>query len=152
MDVSYINPFISSTISTFKTMLDKEIHPGKVALKTNPYPTYDVSGIIGLSGNAQGTIALSFSKIMALKVVSGMLGTEIKIIGPELTDGIGELANIIAGFAKKDLAQYKLSISLPNVIVGRNHIINTPTGAQTIIVPFTCAIGDFCMEVSLKTS
>ncbi len=152
MDVSYVNPFISSTISTFKTMFNTEIHPGKVALKTNPYPTYDVSGIIGLSGNAQGTIALSFSKIVALRVVSKMLGIEIKIIGPELTDGIGELANIIAGYAKKDLVKYKLSISLPNVIVGRNHIINSPTGAQTIIVPFKSPLGDFCMEVSLKTN
>ncbi len=132
-------------------MLNKDIQPGKIVLKTDPYPTYDVSGIIGLSGNAQGTIALSFGKIVALRVVSGMLGMEIKIIGPELTDGIGELANIIAGYAKKDLTKYRLSISLPNVIVGRNHIINSPTGAHTIIVPFTSPIGDFCMEVSLKT-
>ncbi len=150
MDVSYINPFISSTITTFKTMLNEEIKPGKASVKTSPYPTYDVSGIIGLSGEAQGAIALSFSKPVALKVISTMLGSEIKIVGPELTDGIGELANIIAGYAKQDLTKYSLSISLPNVIVGRNHIVNAPSGAPTILIPFTGGIGTFCMEICLK--
>jgi chemotaxis protein CheX len=151
MNVTYINPFITATINTFKTMMNIEAHPEKPKIKAEPHPTYDVSGIIGLSGNAQGSIAISFPKIMALKVVSKMLGAEIKVVGPELTDGIGELANIIAGNAKQDLAQYQLSISLPNVIIGKDHTITGQSGVPMIIVPFTTPLGDFAMEVSLKT-
>ena len=66
MNVSYINPFISATINTFQTMLGIEVKPEKPSLKTSPYPTYDISGIIGLSGTAQGNIAISFPKIIAL--------------------------------------------------------------------------------------
>ena len=151
MDVSYVNPFISSTITTFKTMLRMDAIPGAVALKREPFPAYDISGVIGLSGDAQGSISLSFPKLVALKTVSAMLGTDIKIVGPELTDGIGELANIVAGYAKQGLAKYNLSISLPNVIIGTDHILAQPSGAPTIIVPFTSAIGNFAMEISLKT-
>ena len=151
MDVSYVNPFISATVNVFKTMLSTEISPGKPQLKSFPHPTYDISGIIGLSGNAQGSIAISFPKILALKVVSKMLGTEIKVVGPELTDGIGELANIIAGNAKQGLTQYQLSISLPNVIIGKNHTIASQSGIPTIVVPFVSPLGEFAMEVSLRT-
>jgi chemotaxis protein CheX len=152
MNVSYVNPFISATINTFKMMLQVDARPGSPVAKKEPYPSYDISGVIGLSGDAQGSIALSFPKIVALKVVSGMVGSEIKIVGPEMTDGIGELVNIIAGNAKKDLTSYHLSISLPNVIIGKDHVIMSPSGAPTIIVPFSSPLGQFSMEVCLKTA
>ena len=151
MDVNYINPFITATINTFKTMMNIDVKPGNPKLKSSPVPTYDISGIIGLSGSAQGSIAISFPKIIALKIVSKLLGTELKVVGAELADGIGELANIIAGNAKKDLTQFQLSISLPNMIVGNDHTIATQSGVPAIVVPFKCPLGDFAMEVSLKT-
>lgn len=151
MDVSYVNPFISATINMFKTMLSVVLSPGAPLLKKEPFPSFDISGVIGLSGEAQGSIALSFPKTVALKIVSALIGSEIKIVGPDLTDGIGELVNIIAGNAKQDLVSYHLSISLPNVIIGKDHTIAAPSGAPTIVVPFSCVFGSFAMEVSLKT-
>jgi len=151
MNVSFVNPFITATINTFKTMMNVDIHPGAPKLKSVPNPTYDISGIIGLSGTAQGSIAMSFPKIMALRVVSKMLGTEIKIIGPDISDAIGEIVNIVAGNAKQDLTEYALSISLPNVIMGAGHSLMSQSGVPTIIVPFNCDMGEFAMEISLKT-
>ena len=151
MNVAFVNPFISATVNMFKTMMALEVKPGVPRVKTEPFPTYDISGIIGLSGEAQGTIALSFPKIMALKLVSHMLGAEIKVVGDELADGVGELTNIVAGNAKVGLTEYKLSISLPNVVIGKDHMLRSPSGFPSIIVPFTSAMGSFAMEVSLKT-
>ncbi len=151
MDVAYINPFILSTIETFRKMLNNEIKPGKVAIKNDATHTYDVSGVIGLSGEAQGSICLSFPKIIALRVVSTFVGMEIKIVGAEVADAIGELANIIAGNAKQHLTQYNLSISLPKVIIGTGHKIASQRGVPTIVVPFSSSLGEFAMEVSLKT-
>lgn len=151
MDVAYINPFVISTIETFKKMLSSEAKPGKVSLKNDSVHSYDVSGIIGLSGEAQGSICLSFPKIMALKVVSQLVGSEIKVIGAEVADCIGELANIIAGNAKQHLTQFNLSISLPKVVMGKDHHIASQRGVPTIVVPFECQYGEFAMEVSLKT-
>jgi len=155
MDVAYVNPFIKSTINAFKTMLDIEVTPGEPVLKKTSEHCYDVSGIIGLSGSAQGAIALSFPKMMALKIVSKLLEQEVKVVGPELSDGIGELTNIVAGSAKAELAaatNHTLSISLPNVVVGKNHSVTRPSGIPGILVPFSSPMGDFGMEVSLKTT
>lgn len=152
MKVEYVNPFIASTVETFKTMMNAQATPGKPFLKEKEHPTFDISGIIGLSGNARGAIVLSFPKPVALKVVSVMLGTPIKIIGPEVTDGIGEIANIVAGHAKQNLTSYGLTISLPNVIVGKDHTVSAPSGVPSIVVPFESTLGHFAMEVALKTN
>ncbi|MDD5673527.1 MAG: chemotaxis protein CheX [Chitinivibrionales bacterium] len=151
MNVAFINPFINATILLFKTMVHLDAFAGKPALKKQPFPAYDVSGIIGLSGDAQGSVAISFPRLVALKVVSAFLGSEIKIMGSEVVDGIGELANIIAGNAKQDLSQYNLSISLPQVVVGNDHVISGQTGIPAIIIPMTCSLGNFAIEISFKT-
>jgi chemotaxis protein CheX len=151
MDVSFVNPFLKATNDTFKTMIGIEPVMEKPIVKNTAEHHYDVSGVIGLSGEAQGTISISFSKITALKVVSKMLGTELKIIGSDLTDAIGEIANIVAGYAKQYLTEYKVSISLPNVVIGNGHELVAPTGVNTIVVPYKCELGEFAVEVSLKT-
>ena len=151
MDVSYVNPFLKATNETFKTMIGIDVAMEKPIVKTTTEHHYDVSGVIGLSGEAQGTIALSFSKPAALKIVSKMIGMEIKIVGADLTDGIGEIANIVAGYAKQYLTEYKVSISLPNVVIGKSHALAAPSGVPTIVVPFKCELGEFAVEVALKT-
>jgi len=151
MDVSYINPFISATMDCFKKMVFVDVTPKNPSLKNEPYPTYDISGVIGLSGDAQGSISLSFPQDVAIKVISSMLSAQINDKSPELVDGIGEIANIVAGNAKRGLSKFNLSISLPNVILGKNHAIGSQTGTPTIIVPFSSSLGFFSMEVTLKT-
>jgi len=151
MDVSFVNPFLKATNETFKTMIGVEPTMEKPIVKNTTDHHYDVSGVIGISGEAQGTIAISFSKLAALKVASKMLGADLKIVGPDLTDAIGEIANIIAGYAKQYLTQYKVSISLPNVVIGSGHELVAPTGVSTVVVPYKCELGDFAIEVALKT-
>lgn len=151
MDVSFINPFILATIECFKTMITDQISPRNPSLKHSPFPEYAISGVIGLSGEAQGSISFGFSMNVAVKVVSDMLKAPINETDPDLPDAIGEIANIIAGNAKKGLTKFNLSISLPNVIIGAGHTLGGEGGAPTILVPFSSSSGDFMMEVSLKT-
>lgn len=151
MNVKYVNPFIVATLVTFETMLDVKLKPGKPELKTDTCPSHDISGIIGISGDATGSIALSYPRIVALKTVSRFLDGDFKIVDYNVTDAIGELTNIIAGSAKKDLQGLNVAISLPNVIIGRNHHLVGPKDAQNIIVPMTSDLGLIHLEVSLKT-
>lgn len=151
MKVEYVNPFLKSAQETFSMMLQMEITAGKPVLKKEPFASYDISGIIGMSGDAMGAISLSFPKTTALKAVSRFLGTEIKIVGPEVSDAVGELTNIIAGSAKKDLQNMEVSISLPNVVIGKSHRLANAKDAQNIVIPFSSEIGEFAVEVSLKT-
>jgi chemotaxis protein CheX len=151
MDVSYINPFIIATNTCFTTMMSIEIHAEAPSLKRHPYPTYDISGVIGLSGDAQGSISLSFPRADAESFVKLMLGSPAMVSEPEMIDGIGEIVNIIAGNAKQHLTNFNLSISLPNVIIGKKHTLAGQSGSPTIVVPYSSDSGKFAMEVSLKT-
>jgi len=151
MDVSYVNPFVKSTIETLKKMLNIESTAGKLSLKDSAVHSYDITGVIGLSGEAQGSICLSFPQAIAFKAVSALLGMPVTAMGDDVSDGIGELVNIVAGNAKQYLTKYNLSISLPKVIIGKDHSVASMTGIPTIVVPILSSLGEFAMEISLKT-
>ncbi len=146
----HVNPFIKATIETFATMVDLTVTPGKIKLKEDTDPSYDVSGIIGLGGGAKGTVALSFPRMTALNVVRAFMGEKV-ISTNKMVDAIGELANIVAGAAKRELTQYKIQISLPTVIVGEKHAINCPVDAISLMVPCECKAGNFFLILCFKS-
>lgn len=132
-------------------MMSVEIKPGKVKLKQGSSLSHDVSGIIGLSGGAIGSVTLSFPRITALKTVSAFVGEKVVSMDENVVDAIGELANIIAGAAKKDLAQYNINISLPSVVMGENHQVKEPKDVIAMIVPFETPYGTFDLAVCFKS-
>jgi chemotaxis protein CheX len=146
----HVNPFIKATIETFATMVNTKVTPGKVRFKGPDGLDYDFSGIIGLSGGARGLVAISFPKASALAVVRALMGEET-VSTSGMVDAIGEIANIIAGAAKKDLMQFKISISLPTVITGEKHAINAPVDTINIIVPFDSEYGKFDLTLGFKS-
>ena len=152
MNVKYINPFITATINTFKGFLGANLKTGKPSLFNSSESDikYDISGIIGLAGEVRGAIVISFPKLVALKIVSDFLKEDIKIFGDDVIDTIGELVNIIAGNAKKDLEEYRIVISLPSVVKGPNHQINWMQGVPVIMIPFTSNYGEVYLFVSLR--
>ena len=150
LKAEHVNPFIKATIDTFSTIVNMKVTPGKVRLKEHGGSSYDVSGIIGLSGGAKGTVALSFPRMVALPIVRAFTG-EKTVTNTQMVDAIGEVANIVAGAAKRDLAQYKIKISLPTVVMGDKHEVAGPTDAVNLIVPFECPAGKFDLSVCFKS-
>lgn len=146
----HLNPFITATIETFSTMVKTEAKPGRVHLKAGNGLSYDVSGIIGLSGGAQGSVALSFPKESAEAIARSFID-QAEITPEAMVDCVGELANIIAGAAKRGLAQHKISISLPTVVTGAGHGINGPVDTVNMVVPFECGLGRFDLAICFKS-
>ena len=151
MQAEYINPFIASLSNAFQTMLGCEVERGAITLKSNTSPKHEVSGIIGLSGKAVGTVVLSLSESVALKAASTMLMCEVNEINEDVVDAVGELTNMVAGAAKAELEEYELAVSLPNVITGRDHEVRFPSNVQPICVPFKTQWGSLALEVGLAS-
>lgn len=147
----HINPFLRSTKETFLSMVKVDARAGKIALKLDDKFYADVSGIIGLSGGAKGSVALSFPRITALKVVTAFGGVKVMSLDETVVDAIGELANIIAGAAKRDLARYRINISLPTVVVGTHHELGGPSDIRPMVVPFESPLGPFNLIVSFRS-
>ena len=149
MDVNYINPFLKSTANVFQTMLGCAIERQGLSLKNDRAPTYDVTAVIGLSGSVRGSVVFSVSRAVAFQVVERMLGAETREINAEVVDAIGELTNMIAGGAKAEFAEYRLSLGLPNVIVGRNHSIFFADNVTPLCISFRTPWGPISLEVGL---
>ncbi len=149
MQVEYINPFIKSLANVFETMLDCKPSLGEISLNHERVPKHSVSGVIGLSGKAKGTVVLSLSEEVALKAASTLLMIEATELDEEVIDAVGELTNMLAGGAKAELEQYELSVSLPNVVLGQDHDICFPPGVTPIHIPFETAWGSLSVEVAL---
>jgi chemotaxis protein CheX len=149
--VEHLNPFLRATIDTMKSMVKVDAVPGKVTLMRREEERFDVSGIIGLSGGARGTVSLCFPRITALKVVSAFAGMRILALDDDAVDAVGELANIIAGAAKSHLSQYHIQMSLPSVVLGENHELTGPKDIIPMAVPFATPHGAFKLIVRFKS-
>jgi chemotaxis protein CheX len=151
MDVRFINPFLEATIDVLKTMAFVEPRPGKCYLKRDNLAGGDVSGIIGFTGMASGSMALSFSTECILKIVSNMLGEEIKEINGDIKDAVGEITNMVSGGARKTLESLGLSISaaIPTVVAGKGHSVSHVMAGPSIIIPFETDNGPFVVDVCI---
>ena len=150
MRAEYVNPFLKASINLFKEYLGLQAVAGKPHLLGDPQDLDAVSAIIGLAGETRGAVVLSFSRETAMRIVSKMAGQEYKMLSNEVLDGVGELINIIAGNAKKDLLDFRIEISLPGVITGNSYKIRWPEGIPVVSIPFTTELGPFTVNVSLK--
>jgi chemotaxis protein CheX len=146
----HINPFIVSTLETFSKMLALNAKPGKPMLKSSSRPDYDLSGLIGLSGKLIGSVAICFPEATALAACNRFMSATYVEVNDDILDAVGEIINIVAGNAKKDLTEFNVEISLPSIIMGRNHRIVEPKGSMSFIIPFATELGDFQMAISLK--
>jgi chemotaxis protein CheX len=153
MDVKYINPFLSGTVNVLKTMAFVEVKPGKPYLKKDHVGLGDVSGIIGLTGEASGSLSVTFNFTLIQQIMSNMLGEEVTEVTNDVRDAVGELTNMISGDARRLLQQEGLSLTaaIPTIVAGKDHTIKHVINGPIIVIPFTTDNGgEVTVEVSLK--
>ncbi len=113
----------------------------------------DITGIIGLTGEQNGSLAVSFSESCALKIVENMVGEKYDKLNQEVADAVGELTNMISGDARAQLQKlgFNFSAAIPTIVRGKDHSIrHIPQGGTTLMIPFTTDDGDFYIEASFS--
>jgi chemotaxis protein CheX len=121
-------------------------------LKEDLITTYDVSAIIGLTGETSGSIIISMPESLACKIASNMLMEEITSMNKNVEDAIGEIGNIVVGDARRALIQdgHQLNISIPTVVIGAGHKISRSGDVPCIAIPFSTPFGTFEVNVGLR--
>ncbi len=152
MDAKLINPFINATMNVLETMAFVKVKSDKPYLKKDDIAKGDVTGVIGLTGASNGTIAVTFDEGSILKIVSNMFGEEMKELNNEVADAVGELTNMISGQARRELEETGkvFEAAIPSVISGKNHQITHYTDGPKIAIPFTTEGGCFTIEVCFE--
>lgn len=144
-----IVPFVDAIRGVFTTMVGVPTTVERPHVKTAPAPTYDVSSIIGFSGDVVGSVVVSFQQSAAEKLATAFAGAPIDPHTPDFADALGELANMIAGSAKKHLGNMA-SITVPSVVIGTGHTIARLSDVPCVVIPCKTEVGDFAVEVSIK--
>jgi chemotaxis protein CheX len=135
----YIQSFIDVTKNVFRGLINEEIEADRPYFSNQAsYTNWDISGVIGITGEARGAVVISLKNRLALKLTEILTGKTHNSIDDEVVDSVGEIINIIAGNMKLDFEkEYRLVISLPTVVHGNDHTIQWPyQGAHIICIPF----------------
>ena len=153
VDVDFLNPFVDGCKSVFSTMCGMEVERKRIYLRDDNKMLGDVSALMGLSGTAQGNMVISLPKSLACRAVANMLGESPGAeVNQDIADGVGEILNMIAGYAKAALVKtpYHFTISLPAVVIGYGHEIIHRGGLPNIVVIFAVEGEEFALQVCLS--
>ncbi len=144
MDASIVAAFSQAAKSTFRDMFGLEAaESGSHVLGGSEDHGWDLTGLVGLAGQAQGVIAIRLTQAL----VAGLLaGSGVAAGGDEergqLEGGlVGEMTNIIAGTAISAIHGLDMEIAPPVVIRGPNHRIGWPAIAPVVALSFTLSRG-----------
>jgi chemotaxis protein CheX len=146
----YVQPFIKVCTNVFRDFVGQELQ-AEMPYFTDSRATHewDISAIIGLTGEARGAVVISMKQDLAMELTSILTGAthvsmRARALNNELpsdddvVDAIGEIVNIIAGNVKQELEEaFRLVISLPTIIKGKGHSITWPNEqARIVCIPF----------------
>lgn len=150
--MEWVSPFISGTQDVFSTMASMDVAFKQVYFQDAHRRLGDISGVIDLSGEAEGIVVLTFYWELARQVISRTMGGTPDEIGPELlNDGVGEIISMIAGSAKRRFtgSPFSFQLSLPTVILGWQHEIGRPENSTVAVLLFDVEDMAFTVQVSL---
>jgi chemotaxis protein CheX len=150
MNVAYINPFIRAASNVFSTMVKVPATLGKPYLLTpelHMEKKCRISVSLALDGAVSGMVVLSMSEAAAMSLASGLTGTAVGRLDADCYDAVAEIANMIAGSAKKDLPGGLSTVSTPTVVQTREVVF--PPG-PVVVIPFETGVGLFVIEVGLR--
>lgn len=152
-EMEYLTPFIENTVTVLKKMAFVDAVFRQVYFSDDLRIYGDISGIIGLSGASEGTVAVTFYWDLARLVIANMMKvTEDKINAEYIHDGAGELINMISGSTKKQFkgTPFHFELSLPTVVVGSGHQLGHPEGSSIAVLIFDVGEQSFVLQVCLK--
>jgi chemotaxis protein CheX len=127
MSVTILNPFVKSAINVLKAELGTNVQRGAVRIESDQCSTHEVNVLVGVIGQAHGTVNYGMSLETACQIVGKMMGQPFEAFDDMARSGIAELGNVITGLASKGLSEqgYECNITPPHLITGQNVMINS---------------------------
>lgn len=151
MDADIINAFIAAAVEILGTVGAVTATVQKPFLKKDTLAQGDITSLVKITGNIQGTISVSFSSTCILSIVSNMFGEEITQMDNDIKDAVGEITNMISGQASQlyEKTNAGIKAALSQVLMGDGHPIPHLPGLPVLGVPVKTEKGDICIEFCL---
>ena len=151
MNVKFLNPFVTSAFEVFSMELHEAVERGDLYLESDLYVTDDVTVVLSLIGEVEGTVFYSVSTGAAIQLASTLMGETFNTFNKLAQSGIAELGNVITGRASMKLAEagYEANISTPSLIIGKGATISTLEYPR-LIVPLITSKGSITIHLALR--
>lgn len=153
MKQEYVNAFLAPAMMVWEKELGSTLTLEKAEGVSNQFTTEDLTAVIGVSGNLEGSVLYGFTGGSAQTVASKMIGETIEELDGMALSALGEIANMITGNAATQLSGlgYVCDISPPVIIEPAGSRFTT-TGKTAILVTFTSDLGNIRIRISLYES
>jgi chemotaxis protein CheX len=146
MQAVHINPFLQSAALVLEQMCAVAPERGELSVRIIEFKDNYVWLQIGLLGQMNGDIVFGFPEVVALRIVSGMMGGYVVTEFDEMSQSaLSELGNMITGNASSILYNEGIRIDItPPMIIDVNNRSHIFTRRKAIVVPLRLAnIGEF---------
>jgi chemotaxis protein CheX len=153
MDASIVAAFSQAAKNTFKDMFGLDaVESGSRELGGGENHAWDLTGLIGIAGQAQGVIAIRLTESLVAGLLAGSgVSTGSEEERKQLEGGlVGEMTNIIAGSAITAMHGLDMEIAPPVVVRGPNHSIGWPTIAPVTAISFRLPSGSFEIDLCIR--
>jgi chemotaxis protein CheX len=151
MKAEIINPFLLATREILGMEAGIEGIWGEISLASSKWTTQEVTVIINIIGQINGTFLIGMSITTAEKLVSIIMGQEMASFDSMVISGVAEMANIISGRALIQLEQigYLSDITPPMILFGARASIST-LKRRRIQIPLDTEIGLVELSVAFE--
>lgn len=153
MKVKFFNPFMKAFFSTLENMLGDKIERGSPSLRSSPYTGYEVSVMIGVTGDLTGQILYGMSLNTARRLAEAlMFGVPVKEFLEMEKSVISELAQRITVQAKANLLEegYSCVLTPPTLFTGAGGVQIFSVDIQTLVIPLVTSYGEIEVNLTLK--
>jgi chemotaxis protein CheX len=150
-EVEMARYIIEATKEVFSTMMVMEVE--------DQYPMSEpvnkfhcsITGMVGLAGSYTGILSIHCPAHLAMKITSNMLGMDVDEVGEDVSDALGEIANMLGGHVKQVLSKggSDLNLSIPTVISGETYTINSVSN-DSVMIPFQFENEKFLVGLTIR--
>ena len=129
---------IDATLAVFNTTLKLEPYDDYPLSSSVHHFLCNITGIVGFAGAYSGAITLHCPNALAFKMTSIMTGTACNRVTGELESAIGNVASMLAEFAKNAMFKggHEVKFSIPSVITGESYTISSFSKNNRTFIPF----------------
>ena len=153
MRYEYIEPLVVSTKKVLHNVLDAEISGGDISLERADAVDGEISILIRVKGDSEGSIIVSLGRDTATQICAVMSGADGITPATLEMDTIAELSNMIAGNATSALNDLGYDFAVfPPTVVARTEILEKTSGVEIFRVPLGTPCGEISINVALKTN
>lgn len=147
--MDFSEAIIEATIDVFSTMIMLDANPGSPMKEKVLSFQESVSGLLGFSGDIKGMLRIHCPNQVAMAITGSMLGMEVDQIDDDVNDAIGEIANMVAGGLKVNLAKHdrNIELSIPTAIGGKSYNVHSLARAEWVTIPFSMEAGQMLVEL-----